>query len=290
MRQHTKRILKKVIPEWILQFRRIYRANKRLKRKNLLHFEVHLVDHCNLNCKNCSHFSPLVKEKYLDVATFQRDCQRIFELSGGNVKRIRFMGGEPLLHSNLIDFLTIGRKYFPKANLEIWTNGILLPKQTREFWEICGTKNIQINISQYPIKINRNQINDLAKQHNVKFVYPDNKTEFLWTEMKLDKNGRQNIERNFKFCGMSNECIHLCDGKLYTCPIIAYVKHLNNSFDENFKVSEHDYVDIYKAKSMDEILDFLCKPIPFCKYCNIEDAHITEWGISQKKRDEWIEE
>jgi hypothetical protein len=200
------------------------------------------------------------------------------------------MGGEPLLHNNIIDFLTIGRKYFPKANLEIWTNGILLPKQTPEFWEICRVKNIRINITEYPIKINREQINNLARQYNVKFVYPDNKTELLWIEMKLKKSGCQDIEKNFRFCGMSNECIHLYEGKLYTCPIIAYVKYLNNYFDENFKVTEDDYINIYKAKNMDEILDFLCKPIPFCKYCSIEKVCLTEWGISKKEREEWIDE
>jgi hypothetical protein len=200
------------------------------------------------------------------------------------------MGGEPLLHNNIIDFLTIGRKYFPKAALEIWTNGILLPKQPPDFWETCRVKNIRINITKYPIKINREQINNIARQYNVKPVYPDNKTGLLWYEMKLDKNGCQNIEKNFKFCNMSNECIHLCEGKLYTCPIIAYVKYLNNYFDENFKVTEDDYIDIYKAKNIDEIFDFLCKPIPFCKYCDIERARPTEWGISKKERKEWIDE
>jgi len=290
MRQRTKEFLKKIIPKWVLQFRKMYRANKRIKRKNLLCFEVHLADHCNLNCKNCSHFSPLVKENYLNVTSFQHDCQRISELSGGILKRIRFMGGEPLLHNNITDFLNIGRKYFPKANLEIWTNGILLPKQTLEFWETCSAKNVKINITKYPIKINRTLINNLAKQHNVKFVYPDNNTELLWVNMKLNKNGSKDIEKKFRLCDMSNECIHLCEGKLYTCPVIAYVKYLNNYFDENFKVTENDYIDIYKAKSIDEILDFLCKPIPFCKYCDIEKVCYAEWGISKKERKEWIEE
>jgi organic radical activating enzyme len=288
MRQRTKEILKKFIPEWILQFLRIYRTNKRIKRRSSLCFEVHLADHCNLNCKNCSHFSPLVKENYLDVAKFQLDCQKISELSCGELKRIRFMGGEPLLHSNIIDFLTIGRKYFSKADLEIWTNGILLPKQNQEFWETCRIKKVLINISKYPIKIDKERINNLAKQHNVKLVYQYNKKELLWFNTKLNKNGRQNIEKSFRFCDMSNECIHLCEGKLYTCPVIAYVKYLNNYFDENFEVTENDYIDIYKVKSMGEILDFLCKPVPFCKYC--DKASLAEWGISKKERKEWIDE
>jgi hypothetical protein len=40
---------------------------------------------------------------------------------------------------------------------------------------------------------------------------------------------------------------------------------------------------------MDEILDFLCKPAPFCKYCNIRKQNKIEWGISKKERKEWVE-
>jgi MoaA/NifB/PqqE/SkfB family radical SAM enzyme len=293
MRQYTKEILKNVIPERILEFRRKYNAKKKClhgpQRRDLLKFELHLADHCNFSCKNCSHFSPLAKERFLDVAIFHQDCQRIADLSFGRLEGIRFMGGEPLLHENIIDIITIARKYFPKAAFDIVTNGILLPKQAKEFWETCRRNNIQIHISKYPIKIDVNQINNLAIQHNVKIVYLNAKTEFKWSDMKLDINGAQDIEESFRLCPLSNVCIHLYEGKLYTCSTIPYIKYLNNYFGENFQIAENDYIDIYRAKNMDEILDFLCKPVPFCRYCNIKKQGKTEWGISKKERGEWID-
>ena len=27
--------------------------------------DIHLTDHCNLNCKGCTHFSPLAEDFYL---------------------------------------------------------------------------------------------------------------------------------------------------------------------------------------------------------------------------------
>ena len=293
MRQYTKEVLKNLIPEFILEFRGKYKAKKKYsygpKRKDLLKFEIHLADHCNISCKGCSHFSPLVKEKFLDVAVFQRDCQRIADLSFGQLEGIRFMGGEPLLHKNIIDILTVARNYFPKAAFDIVTNGFLLPKQTKEFWELCGRNDIQIHISKYPIKIDIDQINDLAMQYNVKIAYFDTKAGFKWADMKLDINGSQNFEESFRLCPLSNICIHLYEGKLYTCSTIAYIGYLNNYFGENFQVNENDYINIYTAKSMDEILDFLCKPVPFCRYCNIKKQGKTEWSISKKERGEWID-
>ena len=294
MRQYTKEKIKELIPGWVLDYRRIYYANKKYKkgtkRRNLLKFEFHLANHCNLNCNSCTHFSPLVKEKYLDINIFERDCQRIAELSNGYLEVIRFMGGEPLLHKNIIDFLNIGRTHFPKTALDIVTNGIILPKQTSEFWETCRKNNIQVHISNYPLQIKREEINILARKHKVKVIYLNNKTGLHWNNMKLDVNGGQNPQESFKLCSQSNFCINLYEGKIYTCPTIAYIKYLNDYFNENFIVSNEDYIDIYKVKSIDEILDFLCKPMPFCKYCNIKKQDKIKWDVSKKERKEWIDE
>lgn len=45
--------------------------------------------------------------------------------------------------------------------------------------------------------------------------------------------------------------------------------HFNKFFDKNIPLVDKDGIDIYKAKSMKEILEFLSKPIPFCGYCKV---------------------
>ncbi|MDR1523474.1 MAG: 4Fe-4S cluster-binding domain-containing protein [Endomicrobium sp.] len=104
-------MLKKFIPNWVILFRRQFLANRKVKyglqKRKTLKFEVHITDHCNLNCKSCSHFSPLSKEYYLDLAQFKNDCQRLALLSNGKVEDVNFLGGEPLLHSNLCEFFIL---------------------------------------------------------------------------------------------------------------------------------------------------------------------------------------
>jgi hypothetical protein len=47
--------------------------------------------------------------------------------------------------------------------------------------------------------------------------------------------------------------------------------------------------DIYGVKDIGEILDFLCKPIPFCRYCKIKAWEVgVEWSVSKKRLTEWI--
>jgi MoaA/NifB/PqqE/SkfB family radical SAM enzyme len=134
--------------------------------------ETHLVDHCNLNCKGCSHFAPLVKgEIFADIEIFKRDMERLKQLFD-NIYEIRLMGGEPLLHPGLFSFVDIARKAFPNARIAIFTNGILLSGMNDNFWKSCAEKKILVKISYYPIELQLNKIMQKAKENNVKIKLP----------------------------------------------------------------------------------------------------------------------
>ncbi|MDR2410566.1 MAG: hypothetical protein LBE13_20985, partial [Bacteroidales bacterium] len=106
---------------------------------------------------------------------------------------------------------------------------------------------------------------------------------------RLDLQGRQSINRPFLRCNWFNNCFTLRDGKLYTCFMVAHIKHFNEYFGKNLPVTEKDYIDIYKSESVDEVLNFLSKPVPFCRFCNINGlTRGHKWDISQKKLSEWI--
>ena len=69
-----------------------------ISRDELDTMEIHVADHCNMNCKNCSMFCGLVKEpKYSD---FMQTQNSLYILKGifKHIKRIRVIGGEPLLN------------------------------------------------------------------------------------------------------------------------------------------------------------------------------------------------
>ena len=286
------KIAKKYLPNNIQNFFRYWywkniKKNQSKPRK-YLQFEVHLADHCNLNCASCSHFSPISHEHYLNCETFEQDCKRLYELTHGKIERMHLVGGEPLLHPELIKILTIAGKYFNDGVVEIITNGILLLKQPKEFWEACKENKITIMITNYPIKLDDEKIKELAKNYKIDLEYlgGEEKTFHL---IPLDINGKQDPEESFRKCGAKNLCIQLKDGKLFTCHTAAHIKIFSDYFKKELYTSENDYIDIYKARNLKEILKFLSKAIPFCRYCNISDAKSgIEWGISDKKITEWI--
>lgn len=259
-----------------------------IPRKSL-RFEVHLTDHCNLDCFGCFHFSPLAPEWFLSIDSYREDCQRLSELSNGHIERIYLMGGEPLLHPEISNICKITRDAFPVGKIHILTNALLLNKMHVSFWEALKVNNIGVVITCYPVNLDYNVTNIISESLGIHLEFRGNTNDKTQTKIPLDLNGKQNVEDTFYRCHRPNNCTQLRDGKLWTCVIPPYIKYFNKYFGENLKVSEDDYIDIYKVNNLEEIYKFLVKPIPFCRYCkNKEIIRGIKWCRSKKDISEWL--
>jgi hypothetical protein len=195
---------------------------------------LHLVEHCNLNCKYCDHFSPLAQEGFLDIKSFTHDMRRLSVLSNGLVGRIGLMGGEPLLHPELPSFLPVVRECFPQTLIQIVTNGILLLKQSDTFWQTCAHYKIEIVFTKYPISLAFDKIEHLAKENSVSFRYYSGDKNVQKTSyfVPLNLQGNSSPRINFLKCFHANNCIFLKCGKLFPCPIAPNANHFNEYFKE----------------------------------------------------------
>ncbi|MDR0613358.1 MAG: radical SAM protein [Dysgonamonadaceae bacterium] len=287
-----KKIIKAFVPYGIIWLHSVYNRKKQIllrrrEQRTLQRVEVYLVDHCNLKCAGCGVFSPLAGDKYLDISMYQRDCQRLSELTGGGIEVIRLVGGEPTLHPKLPDICAVTREYFKISKIQMVTNGILLSKKEDAFWKMCKEHKIDIQISEYPITINIAKILEKASLHDVVIEFTGTKTNSMW-RMKLDIEGKQDAEKSFKKCWMGNTCVTISGGRLYTCGIMTHIEHFNKYFNTDLQVGESDSIDIYKVKNIREVLKFLCKPIPFCRYCDMKGmSYGHKWQISKKDLKEW---
>lgn len=257
-----------------------------------LHFEVHLVEHCNLHCKGCAHFSPLAKKEFLDLEKYEKDLKRLNELTNGEVQYIKLLGGEPLLHPKIEQAFDITRKYFAGCDVILITNGVKMCEMSSDFFENCKKNRIHIEITKYPIEFNYDVVIDRLEKEGVEYSYrgnTDTQEKKFW-HLRLDLEGKQKPDESFNSCRWGNGAICLADGKLYSCVIPAYIRHFNNYFKKNLIVCENDYVDIYKANDEREICERLSKPMPFCKYCRVDDGNIVyneEYGHSKYVIEEW---
>jgi MoaA/NifB/PqqE/SkfB family radical SAM enzyme len=251
--------------------------------------EVHLVDYCNLNCKGCTHFCPLVTDKTPNnIDRILRDLIRLNAIKcTPNV--LKLLGGEPLLHPNLTESLELFRGVLPNSDIIIWSNGILLPKMEPKFFENCRLYDIKIIITKYPVDgILKYQIERIVSDYEF-IKFDDYFDGYFWKPPLSDNNSMNGIDTNYNRCRIKyGRCNILKDGRIYQCPLPAYIDIFNKHFRKEFNAGYQDYVDIYEIRDERDIINKIYKPTPFCDYCSAECGENFKWEQSKKDISEWL--
>jgi hypothetical protein len=248
----------------------------------LTHIDTHIVDHCNLNCKGCGHFAPLAEKTFVDINVFRKDFLRLRQLFN-NIRVICLMGGEPLLHPQLISFLELTRSVFNNSQIWLTTNGTLLLGQPDIFWEKCSENNIIIHIPRYPIKLDFEKIEKTAEKFHVAIDLNRTMIHFLKI---INIEGNSNSTKSFQHCRSKLKCYFLRDGKIYLCGFPANLHIFNKYFQKNIPVTEADYMNIHDNVSGTDIVNFLDSPKPICSFCLVKWPTF-KWGFSEKRQSEW---
>jgi hypothetical protein len=272
-----------------------------LKPRNREHIsmEINLADHCNLSCQMCDHYSQLSGEHFLDVQAFERDMEQMGKLFEHQSGAITLLGGEPLLHNDIIKCIQIVRENFPESEIFILTNGILLlsleNSPNGNLWAACRDYNVGINVTVYPIKLDFLAIERKASEYGVPIrMSSDIHAEILTKIPKTSDKHTMDLSGSKSF-DLSPACIYfnkwtvLKDGKFYMCPVSAHIGIFNKYFNQNLPLTDKDSVDIFSAASWKDFSVFSAKPVPFCRYCDLKDWHAhSQWQASTKQIEEYI--
>jgi len=258
-------------------------------RPYLDHIEYHMVEHCNLNCAACGHFSNIAEKNFADLDKFRSDYGQFVKIMGDKLKGIILMGGEPLLHPSIELYIKASRELSPNGNIDMFTNGLLLKKMPESFWKTCSECNARLIISVYPVNLDVEEIKRLAKNYNVQISIADRLGE-NWVFWTMDLEGKQNKTKSFILCSQANSCNQLKNGKVYPCSTAAYIEHFNKAFGVSLELDEKDSLDIFRnGVTSQDVLDFLSRPVPFCRYCSRDKFRMTPWQASKRVIEEWLD-
>lgn len=102
------------------------------------HLETDITQACQLSCVACNHSVPLWRARkggpwHADPKQVETDLTTLARFV--HTDRWGALGGEPLLSKHLIDILWIARQSQIADRTEVWTNGLLLPRMSAEFWK-----------------------------------------------------------------------------------------------------------------------------------------------------------
>lgn len=269
----------------------LWSFNKRIRfhyklNKNCYLLEIHIVDHCNLNCKGCSHYSPISDEWYISLDDYENQIKKVACYFTGQIKEFHILGGEPLMHPEIVSIMNITRKYLQNDQIAIVTNGLLVKQMEEDFWNSVRKNQIIISITQYPCVKNFEGMMEYVKNKNVTVKTYVVKNEFVYHGM--NEKGNNNWVKSYYKCRDGGYCLQVRNGKIYPCNTMAYVDILNYKFGTHFSVDGKSYLEIDSIKSSKDIIHFRRSAKRVCKYCNIECRKTYSWDFSKQERKEWI--
>ena len=247
--------------------------------------EFHVSDHCNMNCKNCNHYSILAPPVFPNFDDFKNDLILSSKWKQ-YIPRIYLIGGEPLLNPALPDFIETTRYYFPTQTIDVYTNGLLLKSMDDKFWKTLKKNNAGIIHSIHPYWFAGTDyldIEDLAEQWGITLdtiIY----SKFRRFRYDLTKD---NGNKSFHECYQKN-CTIIRNGRIHRCPFVACSNFVKDYFNVDIKVSADDYLEMKSITDWNQVLDFLSKPSSFCGYCDCDDWEWVNWDRSELKRNEFL--
>lgn len=265
---------------------------EKLKDNKLHYIDLHIIDGCNHNCARCVKYAPLSPLNEVPTERITKDITQLAKITNNTLDGISILGGEPLLHTDIIYIMKLCRAMFPNTAITIVTNGLAIPKMPKEFFETLIQYDIWIAISQfYKDEFYSNIVHTLRINNCYdRFVFNKIK-EFgcvMFVQMDLDEKGEQDKTKMFNKCPNKNGYITLKDGRLWSCPTSCMKYILNNYFGTNFKTYLDDGIDIY-THTEEEIVNLLKNPKEACKYCTDNGLNRLYFPEQSKKnKNEWI--
>ena len=252
----------------------------------LPYLETHIMDGGCLNCSGCSHFSNLfAMNAEVPIEQYKSDLEQLGKMC--NIRRLRILGGEPLLNRHLLEYLKIARESFPHAGLRVVTNGLLILKTPGEVFDYMAEQNIELIITLYqPAYKMRDKIIERLCSHSVEYIMTKENCDVF--DKVLTLNGNHDEEEIIASCRRKT-CLNLRNGKLYRCAISAYVYKFNEIFGTN--IESQSIFNIYE-NSVDQLKEFAMgkeiKPVNTCKYCTGQAVEYVWRTSTNPTMEEWL--
>lgn len=234
--------------------------------------EANVVTHCMNKCCNCSHASPWNKPYFMPVEVLEQDLATLAQFM--RVKQFFLLGGEPLLHPQILDLLDVANASPIASETCVLTNGRLFSRMPQEFW----TKFDFLRISAYP-NLDRAEIS-LAEGKSKQFGFGMGVDwiSTFWQQFEKSEG------KHFLQCPWRERCLTVHHHYLYLCPAAAFFPEAFMGMD---KSPDGLALDGLTEEKLAAYLDRK-EPFETCKICH-SFVRQTDWH-EVHDREQWIKE
>jgi hypothetical protein len=255
---------------------RHYRVEARRVQTRSL--EAHIVDHCNLTCAECCSLSPLLPAWYASPESIASDLRQAARVLKPGV--FKLVGGEPLLHPQLVDVIECVRDTRITPVISVTTNGLKLGDMPDAFWQAVDA----LTISRYPrpsLPADLVAYVEAQAQHfDVRLNW---KVQDSFTTMNREPPGTDIAEAQgiYHDCWIRERCHMIRDGMFYTCTRPAHFHTLyKGELDfrsDGLPLSDDDGM-------LDALLTYLQResPLKACLHCHGGSAPVAPHRIMKR--------
>ena len=255
------------LSRWLREANNVNFVQRLVETRYLPYLEIHLADHCNLNCAYCEHYSSLVNEpQFHDMAEIEHGLILLKKYID-DIGMIRLLGGEPLLNKEVGEIVRMVRNMYPHSRLKVVTNGVLLFDMPDKFFDTLRDTDTGIDLSLYP------ELHKSYEEVMVFFKHKGIERRSMCSQVvsffnkKQILNPHNNQEWTFRHCYQAT-CHNLYKDKLGACFLPFVTKYFNKKFNTN--IPEDESLDLNnKDLTTEKIRRFLLMPMERCKWCEI---------------------
>lgn len=256
------------------------------ERTELETMEIHVAEHCNLNCKNCSMFCGLVET--CDFPCYQEFEEGIKQLKNffPHIKKFRIIGGEPLLNPELDKYICLIRNVYPYTDIRLISNGILVTKMSDQLIQTIIDNDVTFIVTQYiSLKHSIDEINRFLSKTGIRYIVTEAVLEFQKIYNAL---GDSDIDENFYRCHWKGSCATMYGTKIATCYIPFVIHYFSDKF--NLAIEETGKIDLMEeGLTAQEIIKRMHTPFDMCRYC-APKGNWTEWERLPDKNNTTIQD
>jgi len=256
------------------------------ERTELETMEIHVAEHCNLNCKNCSMFCGLVET--CDFPCYQEFEEGIKQLKNffPHIKKFRIIGGESLLNPELDKYICLIRNVYPYTDIRLISNGILVTKMSDQLIQTIIDNDVTFIVTQYiSLKHSIDEINRFLSKTGIRYIVTEAVLEFQKIYNAL---GDSDIDENFYRCHWKGSCATMYGTKIATCYVPFVIHYFSDKF--NLAIEETGKIDLMEeGLTAQEIIKRMHTPFDMCRYC-APKGNWTEWERLPDKNNTTIQD
>ncbi|MCP2258273.1 4Fe-4S single cluster domain [Streptoalloteichus tenebrarius] len=227
--------------------------------------ELNVAHHCNLGCASCSHLSPVFRRSVVDPEVVRRDLGLLARFL--RARFVKVLGGEPLLHKQLVPILDIIRESGIAPRVLVCTNGVLLPRMRDDFWSRVD----EVEVSIYPGReLSDDELAHVRRQaerHQTTLTV-SYYSHFRYSYSEVGTEDARLVEQIFTTCQVAHvwRCHTVYEGHFFRCPQAVFLPRVIGRPEDPWA----DALPIEDRPDLAErLLAYLTSPRPLaaCRNC-----------------------